>query len=311
MILITGGLGFIGLHTARRLLDMGEQCVLTQYRVAREPDFLKDEIGKRVFIEKLDVTDAAALAAIGERHRVDSIIHLAVPGIGALPVGDELRVNMVGLHNILEAARIWGVKRLSLASSVGVYGGVQQGPLKEEMPLRTTGGSNTEAFKKSIEALGGYYAGRTDLEVVMLRIAGIYGPMYHSMSNLPSRLVHAALKGEAPALRGEFEDDASDMCYVKDCAEGIARLQTAEALNHSIYNIGAGRATSNRELVAAIQASVPGAKPELTAGSSPNSRRDFYMDLSRIRADVGYEPQWQVERSIPDYVAWLKAGNAE
>ena len=51
MILITGGLGFIGLHTAKRFVDAGEKVVLTHYRVRREPDFIKAEIGKSVFIE--------------------------------------------------------------------------------------------------------------------------------------------------------------------------------------------------------------------------------------------------------------------
>ena len=311
MILITGGLGFIGLHTARRLLDLGEQCVLTQYRVAREPDFIKDEVGKRIFIEKLDVTDAQALADIGARHRVDGIIHLAVPALGALEAADEIRINMIGLLNILEAAKVWGVKRVGLASSVGVYGGVREGPFREDMPLRTTGGTSTEAFKKSFESIGAFYAGRSGIEVVMLRIGGIYGPLYHSMSNLPSRLVHGALKGEAPALRGEFEGDASDMCYVKDAANGIALLQTAPKLNHSVYNIGAGRATSNGELADTIRASIPAADLPLTPGSSPQARSDAYMDLTRIREDTGYEPAWPIEKAIPDYIAWLKAGNRE
>ena len=311
MILITGGLGFIGLHTARQLLDLGEQCVLTQYRVPREPGFIKDELGKRIFIEKLDITDAAALDAIGARHEVDGIIHLAVPALGGLEPGDEIRVNMVGLHNILETARIWGVKRVGLASSVGIYGGVSEGPFREDTPLRVSGGTNTETFKKAFENIGSFYAGRSGIEVVMLRIGGIYGPLYHSMGNLPSRLVHAAVKGKEPAMRGEFEDDASDMCYVKDAAKGIALLQTTPKLNHSVYNIGAGRATSNRELADAIRVSVPAANLPLKPGSSPQARADAYMDLTRIREDTGYEPQWPVEKAIPDYIEWLKADNAE
>ena len=61
MHLVTGGLGFIGLHTARALLDRGEDVVLTQYRVAREPDFIKPELGKRAFIEQLDVADLSLI----------------------------------------------------------------------------------------------------------------------------------------------------------------------------------------------------------------------------------------------------------
>ena len=311
MILITGGLGFIGLHTARRLLDVGEQCVLTQYRVAREPDFIRDDIGRRIFIEKLDVTDADALVDIGGRRQIDGIIHLAVPGLGALSPADEFRVNMVGLVNLLEAATAWGVKRVSLASSVAVYGGIQRGPFREDLPLRTTGGTSTEAYKKAFEGLGFQYGRQAGLEVIMLRIGGIYGPLYHSMNNLPSRLVHAAARGEAPVLRGELEDDASDMCYVKDAAAGIALLQTAPELRHAVYNIGAGRATSHRELAAAIQAALPDAKIDLKPGSSTQARTDAYMDLGRIREDTGYGPQWPVEKAVPDYLAWLKAGNSE
>ncbi len=156
MILITGGLGFIGLHAARSILDGGEDVVLTQYRVAREPDFIKDELGKRVFIEKLDVADAEALMEIGKRHKISGIVHLAVPGLGALNPADDYRVNMYGLLNIMEAARIWEVKRLSLASSIAVYAGLPEGPFKEDSPLRLVGMNPTEAFKKSYEILGSH-----------------------------------------------------------------------------------------------------------------------------------------------------------
>jgi UDP-glucose 4-epimerase len=307
MILITGGLGFIGLHTARCLVDAGEQVVLTQYRVARDPDFLRDEIGRNAFVEQLEVTDAEALGEIGRRHEIDGIVHLAVPGLGALSAAEDYRVNMVGLLNVLQAAEAWGVKRLSLASSTAVYSGLREGPFREDMPLRMIGQSPTEAFKKAFEILGSHYALRTGLNIVMLRIAGIYGPLYHSMSNLPSRLVHAAVRGVAPDLRGEvYAEDAADICYVKDCARGIALLQTAETLAHSVYNIGSGRATSNAELVRAIESAVPGTAIPLTPGRSPEARTDAYLDITRIRQDTGYEPEFQVEKAISDYVAWLR-----
>src|SRR3990170_3419467 len=79
-VLITGGLGFIGLNTARALLDAGHDVVLTQYRVPRMPDFVKAELGRRVFIEQLDVADNERLLDIGRRHKIDAIVHLAGPG---------------------------------------------------------------------------------------------------------------------------------------------------------------------------------------------------------------------------------------
>jgi UDP-glucose 4-epimerase len=312
VILITGGLGFIGLHTARNLIDLGEQVVLTQYRVAREPDFIKSDMGKNAFVEQLDVTDAKRLEEIGTKHKITGIVHLAVPGLNALSPAEDFKVNMDGLINMMEAARTWEVKRLGLASSNAIYTGVREGPFKEDIPLRMIGANPTETWKKAFEVIGSHYAQRTNLDIVMLRIAGIYGPLYHSMANLPSRLVHAAVKGDEPVMRGDtFADDAGDMCYVKDCGQGIARLMTADSLPNKVYNIGSGTATKNSELVGAIQKVIPNFKIDLKPGSGPQARANGYGDISKIKQDVGYQPQFPIDKAIGDYIGWLKAGNAE
>jgi len=315
MILVTGGLGFIGLHTARGLLDLGEDCVLTQYRVAREPDFIADELGKRAFVEQLDIVDADALRAIGERHEITGIVHLAVPGLGALSPADDYRVNMLGLINIIEAGKAWGVHRVSVASSGTVYTGVREVPYREDMALPLTGSSPTEAFKKSFEILGPHIAGRIDLDLIILRIAGIWGPLYHSMANLPSRLVHAAVSGkpfEAGPRGPAYEDDGGDLTYVKDCGRGIAMLQVAPSLNHRVYNVATGRPTANKEVVAAIHKVIPDAELELAPGHNPNGSGQIgYHDLTRVRTDVGYEPMFDIETAIADYIGWLRAGNPE
>ncbi|HWC28502.1 MAG TPA: NAD(P)-dependent oxidoreductase [Dehalococcoidia bacterium] len=311
MILVTGGLGFIGLHTARSLLDLGEDVVLTQYRVARNPDFIQDEIGKRAFVEQLDATDGAKLREIGDRHKIDGIIHLATPGLGALDAAGDFKVNMYSLLNCLEAAEAWGVKRLAIASSITVYSGINDGPFTEDLPLRTTPASPVEAYKKATEIVSTHYAQRTGLNIVLLRIAGIYGPLYHSMGNAVSRLTHAAVKGVAPELRAElYEDDAQDYSYVKDCGRGIALLQAAETLSWQCYNIGAGRASSNKEFADAIRRHYPNAVLPLKPGASV-PRKDPFMSLDRIKADTGYEPEYaDVDKAMDDYIAWLK-DNAE
>jgi UDP-glucose 4-epimerase len=100
------------------------------------------------------------------------------------------------------------------------------------------------------------------------------------------------------------------MCYVKDCAQGIQLLTLTEKLPHNIYNVGSGRATTNGELLAAVKKAVPMCVLEIKAGRSPRWRRDVYMDISRIKADTGYEPRYTVETGVQDYAAWLQAGNA-
>ncbi len=77
MILVTGGLGSIGSHTARALLDLGESVVLTVHRSTQLPEYLADEPGGRVVVEPLDTTDEATFLDIGKRHEITGIVHLA------------------------------------------------------------------------------------------------------------------------------------------------------------------------------------------------------------------------------------------
>jgi UDP-glucose 4-epimerase len=135
MILVTGGLGFIGSHTARALLDLGASCVLTRHRANRIPDFIEHELGTRVFIEPLDVADQSALLEVGRRHTITGIVHLAGGGPGGTEPLQQVRVDLEGLLNVLQAARDWGVARVSIASTIGVYGGVPELRWHEELPL--------------------------------------------------------------------------------------------------------------------------------------------------------------------------------
>ena len=198
--------------------------------------------------------------------------------------------------------------RSSVASSGSVYTGVP-GPFKEDMPLPMIAKSATEAYKKSFELLSLHYADRTGMSVIILRITGIYGPLYHSMSNLPSRLCHAAVKGIAPnlAARGgvPFEEDAQDLTYAPDCALGI-QLVHSKAQQHRVYNIGGGRAITNGEMVRATQKAVPGFEATLQAGRGPAWRPDPYLDNSWAETEVGYKPQFSVDEAFADYVAWLR-----
>lgn len=312
MILITGGMGFIGLHTAHCLLDAGEELLLTRYHVSREPSFLREQVGRRVAVETLDVADREAMRGLFSRYPISGVIHLAVPALRGVALADEFRVNLQGLLNLLETAHDAGVRRVSLASSVAVYAGLPAGPFREEQPLRMESGNPTEAFKKTFEVLGLHFGAQSGLDIIALRIAGIYGPLYHSMANLPSRLTHAAIRGEVPDLAGgrggvPCADDTFDGCYVKDCARAIALLHLAPALKQRIFNVGAGRTTTNAELAAAVNAAVPGANIALPPGRGPQFRPDACMAIDRLHNETGFAPEYEVQSAIADYVAWLRA----
>ncbi|MET7331866.1 NAD(P)-dependent oxidoreductase [Nonomuraea sp. NPDC005650] len=315
MILITGGLGFIGTHTTRALLDLGESCVLVQRRPAVVPETFANE---PVVAEQADLTDEAALLALGERHKITGIVHLAgsmpwPPGAHQPLEGADRAVR--SLLNVFRAASEWQVTRLGIASTIGVYGGVPgEGALKEDLPLPMTSAHPIPAFKKIGELLGDHLAGAMGLDVVNYRIGAIWGPLGHARSPFfaAPQLVHAAARGAEPdlsALRaGAYAEDGIDLCYAKDCGRAIALLQLADRLTHRTYNVASGRPTTNAEVISAIRKLVPGARVGLPEGREP-AGPDTWLDITRLREDTGYEPAYDTERAVGDYLAWLRAGN--
>ncbi|MEU4739442.1 NAD(P)-dependent oxidoreductase [Actinosynnema sp. NPDC023658] len=314
MILVTGGLGFIGSHTTRALLDQGEGCVLVQRRPAEVPADLADG---RVVVEQADITDLAALRAVGARHGITGIVHLAgsmpwPPGSGE-PV-DATRTALGGLLNIVQAAQEWGVARVGVASTIGVYSGLpDEGPLREDAPLPMTSPHVIPAFKKIGELLADHLSGATGVDVVNYRLSAIWGPgdPHGALFFAAPELVHAAARGTEPdlsTLHGPAHaEDSVDLCYVKDCARAIALLQLADRLDHRTYNVASGRATSNAEVIAAIKEVVPDARVDLPTGGTGGRA---YLDITRLRQDTGYEPAHDTGRAVADYLAWLRAGNA-
>lgn len=312
MILITGGLGFIGSHVARALLDLGETCVVTRHRTARLPEFLADEAEGRLLVEPLDVTDEDAFLALGKRHAVTGIVHLAAAGLGGRAL-DALAQSTQGLFNVLRAAEAWEVPRVGIASTIGVYGGVPGDRLREDAPLSTASPHTIPAAKKAMEILALRAAVEAGFAVVNFRIGAIWGPLGRAASPFfaAPRLVHAAVNGEDPAFppeRTPYAEDGIDMCYAKDCGRAIALLQTAATLRHDTYNVGNGYATTNAEVARAIRAVVPDARLDLPAGHDPaGPGTTVRLDTTRIREDTGYRPRYDLERAVADYVAWLRA----
>jgi len=301
-------MGFIGLHTARSFLDGGQDVVLTYHRNRREPDFLEADLGKRARVEPLDVLDAPRVKDVIKTHDVEGVVYLAVPALSGVSPAEEFQTNTAGYLNVLEASRAAGLRRVTVTSSLAVYSNVAERPWREDVHVPITSANPTEAYKKGLEILGLFFGQRTGLEVVMLRVAGIFGPLYHSMANLPSRLCHAAARGTQPDFSGmrygpPNAGDGGDVCFVKDVAAGIQLLHAAPALEHRIYNLGNGRVTRNMDLVDAIRRLVPEFQVDLPAGGDADSR---YMDLTRVSSEVGYQPRIGMENGLAEYVEWLK-----
>lgn len=311
MILVTGGLGFIGLHTAYALIQKGERVVLGRHHTLRVPAFLTDEIDRRVWIEPLDVGNPHEVYSVVERHGVDRVVHLVFPGWGVSSLSAEFQTNMQGLWNVLEAARRFRMRRVVLASSIDVYAGLFHGPFREDQDLPVHGGGPIGSYKKAWEIMGFYYGSQTAVDVVAARIGVTYGPLYRSMKNLPSQICHALARGQPLKIAAKsdvpsLERSANDFCYVTDCAHGLQQLAMAPELAHRVYNLGGGRAISTSELLEAgkrlglqLTTSIEGETTESEGAEA------LYMDLSRIRDDVGYQPGYDLHHGLAAYVEWL------
>jgi nucleoside-diphosphate-sugar epimerase len=311
MILVTGGMGFIGVHVVKSLLDAGEDVVVTWNRSWRVPDFWADELDKRVFAERVDVANPYETMAVAAKHKVNGIVYCAAPGVGQGTPTQDFAVNMMGLVNAIEAARVAEVRRFTYLGSSTVYNNLAHGPYREDAPLPIESSNATEAYKKAGETILMHYADRVGLSVASIRPRAVYGPMYYSMVNLPSRLCHAAARGALPDYgRGgvPFAGDVGDFTSVRDVAALTAIVHQAESLKHRVYNMGNGRAVQMQELAEAVMAVAPDARIELQSGENPKGNpSDHYLDLTRVKDEFGYEPQYPiVERGIADYITWLK-----
>src|SRR5882724_4646054 len=123
MVLIIGGMGLIGLNTALRFLEVGQKVVLSQHSRHQAPDALKSEIGARVMVARMGVTNPYEVFEVVRRHQVEGIVILMAPPARRLSTQADYHRYTAGLQNVLEAARTFGLRRVSLGSSVGVYGG--------------------------------------------------------------------------------------------------------------------------------------------------------------------------------------------
>ncbi len=313
MILVTGGSGFIGSHTVRALHGLGEPSVVLQRRSGRVPPHLAD---LPVVAEQADVADLDSLRAIGGRHEITGIVHLAgYPAPRGTVGGIEATQGLLdGLLNIARVAAEWGVRRVSLASTLGVYGGIgaqrpadgrpagapdhpAPDPAVEE-DRRASSGSSLRRRPARRSSASGSPASRGPL--------GHEGPVLRR-----ARALHAAASGGKPLdlsalLIPPHLGDGLDLCYVKDTGRAIALIQLAGHLQHRTYNIASGRVTTNAEVIAAIREAVPEAKLSLPAGAA---RPGAPLDITRLRQDTGFEPEYDTVRAAAGYIAWLRAGN--
>src|SRR5581483_4055306 len=220
-------------------------------------------VGKRVIAERVDVASPHEVMNVALKHHVTGVVHLASPVLGTSNLTQDYTTNVGGLVNALEAANLAGVGGFTYVSSSTVYNSLKAGPYPEDAPLPLESRSPIEAFKKAGEIVALHYADRLGLSLGIVRPRAVYGPLYYSMANLPSRLAHAAARGTEPDYGPAgvpYADDGNDYTNVQDCADLVRIVHQADKLPHRIYNAGNGREVAVQALIDAVRSAAPDAK---------------------------------------------------
>ena len=312
-ILVIGGFnGFVGSNVTEALVNSGRQCVVTRHRSKEAPGYLTKFVGSSVFVEDADATSLPDLRRIGENHRIESIVDVsgAFHADARSPIPD-LKAYFDRLIGVFQVAEDWKVRRVTFSSTVGMYLGLPESSVREDMPLPLPSFHPLVAYQKIVEIAAAEFARGSSISTVCARLGGMFGPGQPPSGGVVSELVHAAVNGRPAALEGAFfagAEDAGEYWYIKDLARAVAALHTSDKVNHQVYNVGPGRSTPNMEVVEAIRRVVPGAVLQLPAGKSPFPPLPV-MDVERLRADTGFSPHYDIQSAIADYVGWLRAGN--
>jgi len=314
MILVTGGLGFLGLSLGKYLLDSGEEVLLTRHRNPQLPDILQPYIGKNLHVAPMEITSLTTILDALKRYKVESIIHAAGTSEKGGSLHQVFDINVNGSANILEAARIMDITRVTFISSEGVNQGRKEAtPLKEEEFFSARSDRYIPATKKMGELLFFIYQKEYQIDMVITRPSRIYGPFYTSGRNPVLRMVTAAAKGLKEDFSGVNAMESHDLVYVRDCARAVAMIHLSDKPRHRIYNIGCGRLHSFGEVARTLEKIVPGTSLKLGTGDFGTiTKTDLdiqaCLDISRISEEFGYAPEYDLEKGLAALVGWVRDG---
>ena len=313
-ILVTGGTGLVGAYAVGMLLERGERPVV--FDVALNERLLS-AVGvdpAKVTLVRGDMMDLPALISTLRDNDCDRVIHLAAF------LGEEVqrrpysgvRLNFMGTINVLEAARLERVSRVIFPSSGTVYlGSLGEGLGKIDESIPTNPPSVYAATKASCEFMGRAYAKRYGFEFICLRYTGgLYGPSPAALKATREiaiqQMIRAAVKGHTAKINWPY--GPAEILYGKDAAKGTVLAVLKDKFKDTLFHIGNGDTLSGDDIVAAVRKVFPGSNIELIKGSNPMPYPESRLasDFSRAKEQLGYEPEYTIEKAVADYGATLK-----
>ena len=315
-VLVTGGAGFIGSYVVRLLAERGDEVVSLD---SREPDpearWWLRPVADRVRLVQGAIEDWSSVVSAMERHRPETVIHIAAitnPVLLHRQPSVALNVNLTGSFNLLEASRLFGVGRFVNFSTIGVLPGVRAEPIDADHPVLLAtegpGASFYGAAKVAAEAFCWAYRQSYGLDFVTIRPSAVYGfgmryPIYvkpmveNAVNGLPTRFAQGR----------EFPRDYTHAADVAQLAV-LAAHQPADRIGDRVFYGATGQplVTAGRvaELVGEL---VPGAEIEIGPGLSEADlieiRYRGVLSIANAREQLGYEPRYaDIRAGLAEYV---------
>jgi|SRR5579859_2718140 len=322
-VLVTGGTGAIGSNVARLLVTKGKRVVLLD-RASLNPNNSVLAGMEGFDLEIGSVTDFSSLLQVIKKHDVEGIIHCAAmlpPHLNNLHPIEALTTNIVGTANVLEAARILGLNPVVVASAAGVMGRPQDvvTPRREEDVVLPLAGIYPLS-KLAVEQLVYTYRQLHGLKASAARPRNVYGPGCAPRIQPLFEVFFAAVAGQ-DFVRATGGDSTFDYTYVTDMARGFVQLYETPAPPYYVYNLSRGRSVKMSEVFEVMQRLFPDRRLEVGPGpweGVVEGGKEFELtvhpavmppqDISRARYDFGFEPQWDIDRGLHDWVHWYRTG---
>ena len=323
-ILITGGAGFIGSHTCKRLLQEGATVLIFDNFETGKMENLQ-EVSDDISIIRGDIRNLDEITEA--TYGCDLVLHEAFPyGVATRAVDKQYTSHGgLGTFNVLRAALENGVQKVVYASTVAVYGIQQYLPLDEDHPKEPF--LPYGATKYIGELYCSTFAKVYGLDTISLRYFNVYGPRYAAFDHSAVILfLQKAARDEDLIIYGDG-NQVRDYTYIDDVVEANILALRKENSNGAVYNIGEGRGLKIGEAAQKIVAftesksQVRFANAEeykFTAKGLPNGitkktdrgfldERNYIADITKARDELGYEPKTPLEEGIVETFKWVKA----
>lgn len=320
-VLVTGGAGFIGSHTAETLLRRGNKVVVVDnfndyYDVSQKEANIAHlhEIcaehgifGNQLVVVRGDISDLPLLSSIFEAHAPKLVVHLAARAGVRASIDDPhiyVEANIAGTTNLLELSHKTGVKHFVYASSSSVYGGSTAEVFTEKDSVDAPV-SPYAATKKSCELLAAVYNHIYSLPTAGLRFFTVYGPRGRP-DMAPYKFLMRAFHG-IPIDRYGDGSSERDYTYISDIVDGIIRALDRPA-GCQVYNLGNGRPIKLGrfiDMVGKVVAPVRGLTINVMP-DQPGDVRRTCADISKSKIMLGYSPKVPFEDGLQKTYEWFK-----